>query len=85
MARGISYFGKGGEYISNIKDNNNKVATKTNVVVSTKPTTIINNKWNRSNKLDSDVKSYSGGATACRNNTTQSTKKNLRARARARL
>jgi hypothetical protein len=72
MARGVSYFGKGGEYIPNIKEYNDKIAkAKAEVeakkyIRTTQYSCRRTNKWNRSNKLDSDVIGYRGGATACR-------------------
>lgn len=59
-SRGISYFGQRGHYISNIK----KIDTKTNIVISKK------NKWN---KIDSNIRSYSGGASAHRDPITNFT------------
>ena len=68
-----SYFGKGGEYITNIKEYNDKIAKakaetqaeSEKYIHATQYSSRKINKWNRSNKLDSDVIGYRGGGTAC--------------------
>ena len=62
-----SYFGKGGEYVANIKKYNDKKAKadyKKNIH-ATQYSSRKTNRWN-SNKLDCDVIGYRGGATAHR-------------------
>lgn len=63
-----SYFGKGGEYVANIKEYNDKNNNKKVLFVKKNRYTQKcrkTNRWN-SNKLDCDVIGYRGGATAHR-------------------
>ncbi len=62
-----SYFGKGGEYVANIKEYNDKKAKAEakKYIHTTHYSSRKINIWN-SNKLDCDVIGYRGGATAHR-------------------
>ena len=66
-----SYFGKGGEYIPNIKECNNKIAKAKAETQAEAKKNIRTTQHSSRKKLYSDVKSYSGGGTACSNNTAK--------------